>query len=213
VAKALAISIGLTESCKSGFALGRNSQFLANRREPGSVRSLYREFAYDPPQLLAIGRCLRDSAAMREFAKALLKTLKVSLQRRSNWLRAFSEAVKYREDATKHISPELGLELTRLILAVFDEEVRRRKAKYIFRHSCVSIVYLLGIRRYDDTYLAPDSDLANRVKASFRYAKKLAEDGELQMVGGMVNLPKALNDLILYIDRQGGPVPIIATVD
>jgi len=169
----------------------------------------------DPPRLMAIGRCLRDTRSIALFARVFCRRLKQSHDRVGNWLRAFSELVKFREAALEHVPSKLCLEVTGHLLSIFDSTFtsKRMLSPIIFRHSCVGVVYLLRRRAYDNGYLSPDSCLAKGGKLLFKKALDLAERGVIHLPGGMVNLRAELPKLIDYIDRKGRGSIEMAAID
>ena len=111
--------------------------------------------------------------------------------------------LRYREDATRDMSSQLCEELTERILIVFDEEHANRNFKFLFRNSCLCIVYLLRRRAYDDDYLPPGSPLNDKVRTAFVLAKNDMRKGG---IGGAIRLDRALQTMIDYIDRKGPPL-------
>jgi len=168
---------------------------------------------YDPYELLAIGRCLREPELVAEYCGAVERKLNSTHEKVSNWLRALSEVIKYRDNALHDVKPDVGHELTEHVLAVFAGQIELRNGNVIFKHAIVAILYLLRIRRYDDSFLPPDSDLARRVKKSCLSARRLARSGQLRLMGGQVDLAACLDEVIAYIDRKGRGIPILAMID
>ena len=72
-----------------------------------------------------------------------------------------------------------------------------------FRTACMVIVYTLRRRDFDDTFLPPESELANWVKEEFRQARADSKSRKLRLMGGAVNLPAQLQLIIDYVDRKG----------
>ena len=59
----------------------------------------------------------------------------------------------------------------------------------------------------------PDSTLAVQVKKAFKDAQDLARKGKLRLIGGSVDLPELMENLIAFIDRRGTNIPIAASLD
>lgn len=167
------------------------------------------------PLLMAIGRCLRDSESIGEFGKAFFRRLRETHDLVNDWLRAFSEVIKYRQSALQQISSDLCIVITKHLLEIFEDNINPPENFHplIFRHSCVGIVYLLRRRIYENDYLPPDSFLAQKAKQLFTRTKDLAKNGKIKLPGGMVNLQVELQNLIDYIDRRGRGVIVIAAID
>ncbi len=159
--------------------------------------------ALERHHLAACGWCLWEPRKIASFAKMLDRFLRDKPPSPNNWLKAFAEMLRYREDATCHIESELGEALTAQILDFFEHErLVRRNAKFLFRNSCLCIVYLLRRRAYDDDYLRPESELAERVKTVFSSAITDLKGRRLQAIGGTIRLGQALQTMIDYINRN-----------
>ena len=177
---------------------------------------VYSKWEYETWQLLAIGRCLRDPETIGEFCRAVLERLQESLDDTSNWLRAFSEVIKYREEALHHTPSDLCLSITKYLTEKFEACIAHEGAEFkpwVFTYTCVGIVYLLRRRVYDNDFLDPNLPLAKRIKSDARRAKKLAREGKITLLGGMIDLQAELQKLIDYIDRRGRGAIVMATLD
>jgi len=86
---------------------------------------------------------------------------------------------------------------------VFDNSVSNGNGGQLFRLVCLVIVYTLRRRAFDDSFLDPQSNLALRIKESFRIARASAKTGRLSLMGGSIDLSQQLQLIIDYIDRQG----------
>ncbi len=157
--------------------------------------------------LFATGECLREPGEIARFVERLLHRLQAQkpqgLGGPNDWLKAFAKILMYREKACEQIPTIRCENITEKLLEVFENELRKANAKYVFRHSALCIVYLLRRRIFDDGYLVPSSPLAERVKHAFETARSVAAGGKLKMIGGVVNLPETLKRLIDYIDGRG----------
>lgn len=170
----------------------------------------------DSHHLLPIGRCLRESKAIGEFARCALQRFERGHELTANWLRALSEVIKYRDDATQFITGNRGkggergglgvcLSLTQHLLDIFEASFNLPGEFHpqIFGRSAVSVVYLLRRRTYEDDYLEPDHPLGKRAKRLFSLAQKYHKDGSIRIPGGMLNVEEELQKFIDYIDRRG----------
>ena len=155
----------------------------------------------DADFVLAAGKCLRLSHDVSIFANAMLHT-SVG-EKKLTWWKALAELLRFRDSATQCISSEDCLSLVELALEKFRRERERSMGKEVFRQMCLSIVYLLRRRAFDDTFLEPESDLALEVKSEFQMARKAAKNGSLRMIGGSIDLPQQLQLIIDYVDRKG----------
>lgn len=156
-----------------------------------------------PQQIVTgCGWCLRDPSHVLTFASLFQRRLFVDPIDQI-WWKAFSEILRYRDDATRDIPNELAESLTTFALEIVDMGVKLKRGQLLFRYACVAIVYLLRRRSYEDGYLNPEGSLAERIKSSFRKAQTAVREGKLQLVGGSVDLAAQLQLMIDFIDRRG----------
>ena len=155
-----------------------------------------------PAVVTACGWCLRDPKHITLFAEVVLQR-SVIASGNHIWWKAFSEILRYREDATRLISSPASEQLTQEALRLFTQQRLAGRGQMIFRCVCLAIVYLLRRRAYDDHYLDPEGELASEVKSEFQLAIRAARAGKLRLVGGTVNLAEQLQIMIDYIDRKG----------
>jgi hypothetical protein len=160
----------------------------------------------EPYHLGACGWCLREPKIIADFAEVVLDRFDRGLEGTNNWLKALAEVLRYREDATEAITSTLAEDLTKPLLRIFREQRLARNAHFIFRNAALGITYLLGRRRYDDSYLDPEGVLARAVKEEFKTAIKDSEKGHLVVMGGAIDLRAVLDTMIRYIDRRGPPI-------
>lgn len=165
------------------------------------------------PFLMSCGWCLRDPGAIKKFAEASLSRFIESHDKVNNWLKAFAEILRYRDDATQEILSPTCHEITRHVLEIFNEERKGRQRPMIFRNAATVIVYLLRRRAFDDSYLDPESLLANQVKNSYREAIADLDAGRLHTIGGTVNLRQTLQNMIDYVDKKGSGLVYNAAAD
>ncbi len=170
-------------------------EYLAARVRTGSYLERH--------ELSACGWCLRESSDIAAFAALFAKLLRSYQNAMNNWLKAFAEMLRYREDATQDITSRLCEELTERILVIFREEHAKRSFKFLFRNSCLCIVYLLRRRAYDDDYLALGSPLHAVVRSAFIRAR---DDMAKKGIGGAIKLDRALQTMIDFIDCKGPPL-------
>jgi len=152
-------------------------------------------------QLNACGQCLRRPEDILLFSNRLAARLRYPGS--NNWVKAFSQMLRFREHAARDIPSRRCEALTGHFLDLFKEQCRGRRGSHIFRNCSLGIVFLLRRRKYDDSYLDPKADLAVRVKAAFEAARTNAMEGKLSLMGGSVDLPVVLKTMIDYIDRRG----------
>jgi hypothetical protein len=181
----------------TGTANEEFQKFLARRIQEASSRLKQHELA-------ACGWCLRDPAQIAMFSLILLRRLKDGIDGQNNWLKAFGEMLRYREDGTRDIPTARCSELTRYLLQVLESELRAGNAKFLFRNSCLCIVFLLRRRAFDEDYLRPGSIAYEEVSGAFKAA--IEGFGNLQVIGGAFAPKKILKVLLQYLDRKGPPI-------
>lgn len=157
----------------------------------------------DDAVLSAIGWCLRDERGIADFAVLLERRLRCSLNGCNNWLKAFSEVLRYRETAAREIPSEVCMSISSLALRVFVEQATAERLSFLFRNSALLIVYLLRRRAWDDDYMPPQSELAVMTKMAFEGVIRDIKARRLVPMGGIVSIPEQLKVMIDYIDRQG----------
>ena len=72
-----------------------------------------------------------------------------------------------------------------------------------FRYETMSAAFLLRRRIFDEDFLPPDSEQAERVKQKCRTILEGVEKRQIRVLGGAVNLPNVMRQLIEYVDREG----------
>lgn len=131
----------------------------------------------------------------------------------ANRLKAVSQILRYRSDATAELPSTKATEIIETCLRLFSLGVERRASSFAFRWSCLIIVYLLRRRMFDPGFLDPSSDLAVRAKRLFSEAIQKCRSGQLRPLRGSVNLPAAFEQMISYIDRKGSGDILMAAED
>jgi hypothetical protein len=86
---------------------------------------------------------------------------------------------------------------------VFEYQRIRREGGETFRLAGLVIVYALRRRAFDDSFLDPSCELAEKLKGSFRQARLDAKENRIRLIGGSVNLAEQLQLIIDYVDRRG----------
>ncbi len=121
----------------------------------------------------------------------------------ANELKAISQVLRYRTDATKEISSRKCEQVIESCLRIFERGMERGGGGYPFRWASLIIVYMLRRRMFDLDFLDPEQELATKAKELFRTAIERHKQRRLRPMGGSVDLPAALQQMINYIDRKG----------
>ena len=168
------------------------------------IESAERGHPVNDALLTAAGNCLRDPREIARFINLAVCAARQGSDAISNdWLRTLPRAMQYREDALQYVSSRDALELAAGCLEVFCAQLRAGNAQQKFRNSALCIVYLLRLRRYDDGFVDPESEFAQKVTADFSAARDLIEQKKLIPVKGVIATPELLRQLIGYIQRRG----------
>ncbi len=185
-------ALGYTSTDNAAF-----QKLLANRiRTQGP--ELKQEF------LTACGWCLRDPEHIALFAESFLQSLRNEIRGKNNWLKAFGEMLRYRDDATRDIESDSCEELTQYILQILDDQRRSGQAQFLFRNSCLCLAFLLRRRAFDDDFLRPQSVGYEKVRKVFQSA--IHGYGALRSIGGAINPRGILKTMTKYLDRMGPPI-------
>ena len=157
----------------------------------------------DDSELAALGSCLHDPRAIGMFGGIVRNRFVASVEGVNNWLKSYSEVLRYRRDACRHTDSAVCQRISEHALAIFEQQRQRHNMTYLFRNSALVIVYLLRRRAYDDDYLQPDSPLALATKRAFAEAIDDVRSRRTTPLGGAVDIPASLQQMIDYIDRRG----------
>lgn len=164
--------------------------------------------------LFACGQCSRKPAEVEILADRFLRAFsKQTVGNRLVWLKSLAATLCYRPQATKDIASDRCCAITETCLKQVNDQLNHGTGAYIFRYAALVIVFILRRRAFDNGFLDPDSELAGRVKDTFRRAMKAHQSGRFHVIGGAVDLPRALQQMIDYIDRRGMGSILLATAD
>lgn len=164
--------------------------------------------------LFACGQCFRKPAHIAILADRFVRSFsRPKVTNRRNWLKSLAAALCYRPDATKELASDRCLAIMETCLAQVTEQLNQRSGAYIFRYAALVIVFMLRRRAFDNAFLSPESDLAERIKNTFRHIIDANKAGRFRVIGGAVDVPRALQQMIDYIDRRGMGSILLATAD
>ena len=120
---------------------------------------------------------------------------------------------RYRSDAMEQIESATAELIVRKSLQIFEDGLRRGGKGFPFRWSSLIIVYILRRRRYDTDFLDPEGELAKEAKGVFLESIRLIREKKVKPMGGTVDVPSALQQMINYIDRRGSGDILMAAED
>ena len=118
-------------------------------------------------------------------------------------MKSLSQILRYRENATEHFSTELANRAMENTTNVFKRELDQGGRSFNFRWSSLVIVFLLRRRMYDPNFADPEGQMALYAKELFERAILECSSGKVRPLGGSVDVPAALNQMIDYIDKKG----------
>lgn len=155
--------------------------------------------------LVACGNCLREPSDIRLFAESMAKNLSAANPSAPNdWMRALCRMLMYRMDAAREIPTDQCAMLTTHCFRIVKVQVEQEsEAKYLYRHGTLCIAYLLRRRRYDDTFLPPNGNLAVEIKTFMQRTIKGMQTGRIAFQTGFIDLPLVTQTIIDYINRKG----------
>lgn len=159
--------------------------------------------ALEAEELAACGWSLRDPRVIALFAEKLEIAFYIDQSGRNNWMKAFGEMIRYREDATREIPSARCESLTRTILRVFETQLNQLNFHQVFRNSALCLTFLLRRRAFDDDYLRPGSPVYQQVRSIFTRALRVLPD---HRIGGTINPRKVVQLMLDYLDRKGPSV-------
>ena len=149
------------------------------------------------------GLVLRSPKLIAAFIKGVFPAGGSRYSPGSNELKAVSQILRYRADATEDIDSSRAEDIISQCLRVFESGMERGGSGYPFRWSSLIIVYMLRRRMFDSAFLNPVLETAVRAKSLFAEAIERHRTKRLRPIGGSVDVPAALQQMIDYIDRKG----------
>jgi hypothetical protein len=118
----------------------------------------------DPQAVLhSSGLCFRNPKCIAELFADIVQNNETEIL--SNQLKAMSQILSYRADATRDTSSQLCSQIVESVLNVFERHMRNGGGTYTFRWSTVVVVFLLRRRMFDLDFTDPADELATRSKA------------------------------------------------
>ena len=146
------------------------------------------------------GLCARNTNNIASFIQRLFRP--VSLPR-TNDMKAVSQILRYRANATEEISGDLADLVFEKSTSIFERELENGGRSFNFRWSSLVIVFLLRRRMFDPEFADPNGTLALKAKDLFQNAISECRSGRVRPIGGSVDVPAALQQMIDYIDKKG----------
>ena len=153
-----------------------------------------------------IGNCLRDPNGIASFLNAC-NPRKLS----THHIRTIAELACYRLAAMQHIGTDQLTEIYGAIAREFSSHSGYPRLTLHFRYLTLCVAFLLRRRVFDDSFVQPDSELASLVKRTCQNVIHGYENGSIHVMGGAVDLPAVMRQLIKYVDREGQGAFVLAT--
>jgi hypothetical protein len=170
-------------------------RFIAERLIPGRLS--------DDAELRVVGNCLRSPETIAAFFE------KCNRHRHAHILgthqtRAIAELTSYRAEALRYVSESTVTRTLRSLMLDFENS--NAYGGIDFRYKTMAVAFILRRRIFDESFVPKDSDTAIRLKEKCNHVLNGIQTGQIQVLGGVVNLPAVMRQLIEYIDREGrGP--------
>ncbi|MGA1825731.1 MAG: hypothetical protein ACMUIP_13835 [bacterium] len=136
-----------------------------------SSRQNLRHYEMETPNfdLHTIGLCWNDKKDLTAFFEVLEKIFLSERERINNWLRACRNIVRFRDHALKpEVVPRERLDIiVNGLVQSLENEIKKDNFQRKFYNCVLSFLYLLKRRRYEDDFLALDSEIAQKVDKIF----------------------------------------------
>lgn len=146
-------------------------------------------------EIRVIGNCLRSPKIITKFLDICATEL------RPCHIRAIAELSSYRSDALQYVSDSAIQRIYNSISIHF--ESARSYGGIDFRYETMCAAFLLRRRIFDEDFLPSESEQAIRVKGKCHLILKGIASRQTTVLGGAVNLPDVMRQLIEYVDREG----------
>jgi hypothetical protein len=153
-----------------------------------------------------IGNCLRDPIGICDFLMACQPG-----RLTTHHIRTIAELACYRATAMELIATDRLNEIYESIAEEFRSYSRYSNLNLHFRYLTLCVAFLLRRRIFDDTFVPPSSKLAAMVKQTCLNVIQGYENGTIHVMGGAVDLPAVMRQLIKYVDREGQGAFVLAT--
>jgi hypothetical protein len=180
--------------------------YMSSDREPllmhlGHVVATRRIYA--DPECRLVGNCLRSPHAIADYLSALSRGGVSGPEISPGNVRTIAELCCYRSQALQSVTSESLSLLYEMILIDFENVSRSSHLRLDFRNLTLAMAFLLRRRVFDDSFVPPDSELAERAKTVCANVIDRARRGRVYVMGGSVDLPAVMKQLIDYVDRRG----------
>ncbi|MDB4614727.1 hypothetical protein OAH18_03450 [bacterium] len=153
-----------------------------------------------------VGNCLREPTVIRSFFSSCGHE-----NLNSHQIRTVAELASYRADALEQVESQQINDLYDAISHEFHEYAESISLQIHFRYLTLCVAFLLRRRIYDDSFVPPDGQLAQRVKSTCLRVIQNHAAGRTHILGGSVDLPSVMRQLIEYVDREGRGAFVLAT--
>ena len=153
-----------------------------------------------------IGNCLREAAGIRNFLLTCLPR-RLSVHQ----IRTIAELTCYRDSALEQIETQHLDAIYESIATEFNANSRHGNLGLHFRYLTLCVAFLLRRRIFDDAFIPPDSKVARSIKDTCLRVISDYRNRKIHIMGGSVDLPSVMLQLIKYVDREGQGAFVLAT--
>ena len=155
-----------------------------------------------------IGNCLRDENAIRSFLNTCHSH---QLSGDHDYVRTIAELASYRESALSQIETETLNKIYESIASGFREHSKCSNLGLPFRYLTLCVAFLPRRRIFDDSFVPPDGKIASLVKETCLNVIERHKKRTIRIMGGSVDLPAVMMQLIKYANREGQGAFVLAT--
>ena len=172
---------------------------------PVHIQSWGRSGPQKDEQFRMVGNCLRNPVMIESF---LLGCEPSRLS--TNHVRTIAELASYRSNALESINSRHLEALYEAIAVDFSRNAGYSNLGLHFRYLTMCAAFLLRRRIFDDAFLPPDGPIAERIKQTCLDVIERNKKGRVNIMGGSVDVPAIMQQLINYVDREGHGAFVLA---
>jgi len=146
-----------------------------------------------------IGNCIRAPKDIATFFENIASQRYLTAES----IRTMAEITCYRPLALEQVRTSSLDHIYARVATEFDNLSRQSRLQLHFRYVTLCCVFLLRRRVFDDSFLDTDGNDAQMVKASCSRLIAKVRSSQVEIMGGAVNMPKLMRQLVDYVDREG----------
>ena len=181
---------------------------IMGRVTPGQAGARRTQRSLKQAVLLGCGHCLRTPEHTKILARHLVAHFESGPKDSLYWLQSLESVLRYRKDASRYFDAKDCTAILEICRTLLQGELNRANdnqnpRRLIFKHAALVVAFLLRRRAFDPDFLDPASSLAQEIKKTCVQVIEAHEQGRFPIIGGAIDVRKALQQIIDYIDRRG----------